>query len=72
MKFNVSVLQAGLNHSPLCPLNHLNSEIYSNHSTLYTDPAGSQDDIYATATPEIDDDITRLEIRKACRVATTP
>ena len=40
--------------------------------TLWGAHASSQDDIYATAAPEIHDDITGLEIREASRVATTP
>jgi hypothetical protein len=65
-------LQTRLGYSLFCPLNHLWSEIYSDHFTLFPDLVGSQNDINPAAATEIHDNIPGLKVRKAGGITTTP
>jgi hypothetical protein len=72
MKFNTPVLQPRLNHSPLCPFDHLKGEIQSDDPALFANLVSRQNNVYPTAATEIHDRLSGLEVGKAGRIAATP
>jgi len=65
-------LRACLGHGLLRALKHLRSEIYSDHSTLWSHLASSQDDVYPPAATEVHDHLSGLKVCKPCGIAATP
>lgn len=71
-EFDGPILQACFSHSLLGPLDHLRRAIYSDHSSLRSDPASRQNDVYPAPTAEIYNHLARLKVRETRRVTTTP
>ncbi len=72
VEFNVSVLQACLNHSLLGSLDHLVSEIYPNYHPLRPNLVSRQYDVYTAAAAEIYHHFAGLKVGEPGWIAATP